>query len=118
MVRVEAGSIDGWNIRAIYEDMQPDLLESEAFFIAFARMHNLDGHNIMCILTPKKHQQITSSYEHEGVTRTQSVLLVSSDDVQGMSVNDTLRVDGHLFVIDEVSRPSGDIIRMVLSSND
>ena len=108
----------GWNIRSTYEDFQPDLLETEAFFMAFAKIHNLDGHKIMCVLTPVKHQKLTQSYEHEGVTHSQSVLIVSSSDVKGFKINDTLRIDNRLFVIDEVSRPAGDIVRLVLSSND
>ena len=116
MVRAEERGLDsqGWNIRAIYEGEQSDLLETEAFFMAFSRMHNLDGHKVMCVLAPVKNEALKSSYEHEGVFSTHSVLIVSSDEVQGMKVNDSLRVDGGLYVIAGVSRPSGDIVRIVL----
>ena len=105
----------GWNVRGIYEGHQPDILETEAFFMAFGRIRNIDGHKIMCVMTPAKEQAQT---EYDGIHRTNSVLLVSWDDMRGMTVNDTLRVDGHLFVINEVSRPAGDIVRLSLTSNE
>ena len=105
------------DIRSIFEDLQPDLLELEAFLIAFGRMHNIDGHSIMCVLTQAKSQAISASYEHEGVYENTSVLLVRDTDMQGMRINDTLRIDGKLYVIMSVSRPSGDIIKLELSGN-
>ena len=108
----------GWNLRSIYEGIQPDLLESEAFFIAFARERNLDGHKIMCVLTPVKNEKITVSYEHEGLSQSHSVLIVRNTDMIGMKVNDSLRIDGKLYEITSVSNPSGDIIRMELECTE
>lgn len=117
MVRPQERGLDsqGWNIRAIYEADQPDLLETEAFFMAFARMHNLDGHKIMCVLSPVKNEM---DREHEGVYASRSVLIVSSDEMQGIKVNDSLRIDGKLYAIAGVSRPAGDIVRVVLEGTE
>lgn len=108
----------GWNLRSIYEDTQPDLLESEAFFIAFGRIHNLDGHKVMCVLAPQKQQPVKSLYDRPGLLETQSVLIVDSADVQGFRCGDSIRIDGQLYVISGVSNPSGGIVRVMLTNNN
>lgn len=115
MVRFEErGIIDGWDIRSIYEPLtQNDLLEAEAFFMAFARVHNIDGHEVMSIFTKAK----TQPGSHDGVLTQNSILVVSDRDMQGMQVNDSLRIDGNLYVITGISRPSGDIVRIEIEGN-
>ena len=110
----ECGVIDGWDIRSIYEPItQNDLLETEAFFMAFARIHNIDGHEVMSIFTKAK----TQPGSHDGVINQVSILIVSDRDMQGMQINDRLRIDGNLYVITGISRPSGDIVRIELEGN-
>ena len=114
MVCAEAGSIDGWNIRSIYEGGAPDKLESTAFLMAFGKIRNIDGHSIMCVMTPAKYQELTN---YDGTHEIRSVLIVSADDVKGMRISDSLRIDGQIYMLSGLSRPSGDIVRLELTSH-
>lgn len=105
---------DGWNIRSIYEDKESDLLEAEAFYIAFARIHNLDGHHILSVLTPVKRAKANS----EGILTNNTVLIVKDSDMEGITLNTSIRVDGKLYVISAVTRPCGDIVRIELEGNE
>ena len=115
MVRAqERGLEDGWDIRAIYEPLtQHDIMETEAFFMAFAKLHNIDGHKVMSVLAKARHQPLPQ----DGMSRKVSILIVSDTDMQGMRISDSLRVDGDLFTITGISHPCGDIVRLELEGN-
>ena len=120
MVRVEersVGGTDGWDIRGIYEGECRDKLESLGFFMAFGKVHVLDGHKVECIFTKAKHQKSAGSYGLEGVESVSNVLIVRSEDMAAVKVGASIRVDGELFSVSNVSRPSEGLVRLELESS-
>lgn len=108
-----------WNIRQLYEQPPPDLMEAEAFFAAFARFHDIEGHSINCILTKSKRQPLAfySNSERNGIdglSMFTSVLLVRESDLAGAEQGASLKIDGTFYKIMSISRPISDIIRMDL----
>lgn len=106
--------IDGWDVRSIYESPKTDLMESEAFYLAFARLHNIDGHHVLCIMTPAKYHYQRA----DGITTRQTILIVRDSELEGVSLNTSLRIDGRLYVISGITRPCGDIVRIELEGNE
>ena len=104
-----------WNFRQLYEQLPADLLEAEAFFSAFAKFHDVEGHRVECILT-KAHDQAVKVYSSEsmdGVTASSSVLFLR-DDVSGLEQGAALKVDGTVYKIIRVSRPILGLTRVEL----
>ena len=108
----------GWNVRSLYEQPPPDLMEAEAFFAAFARFHDIDGHKIECIYTKAKRQPIhITHYDRDtvdGVTAITSVLIVRDEDMSGMEQGASLKVDGTYCRIMRISKPITGLVRMEL----
>ena len=107
-----------WNIRSLYEQPPPDIMEAEAFFAAFARFHDIDGNSIDCIFTKAKRQPLTFfSAERgnlDGVSSFTCVLIVRAEDMSGAEQGGTLRVDGTYYRIMTISQPIMGITRMDL----
>ena len=109
----------GWDTRALYEQPPSDLLEAEAFFSAFARFHDIDGHTVECIYTKAKRQpvNITGGRDREGIdgiSSVLSVLIVRAEDMSGIEQGGSLRIDGTHCRIMRVSNPVSGLIRMEL----
>ena len=110
----------GWDTRALYEQPPADLLEAEAFFSAFAKFHDIDGHSIECIYTKAKHQPVSVSRSGDregidGISSVMSVLIVRDDEgLAGVEQGGSLRIEGTHCRIMSVSRPVAGLIRMEL----
>ena len=102
-------------MRQIYEaDFNPDDLEAEAFFAAFGKHHDLDGHNIECVITPPKHEKASSF--NDGVHRVTHIIIVRETDARGFKVGGGLCVDGTDYRIAGLSKPLSNIFRLELES--
>lgn len=104
-----------WNFRQLYEQPPADLLEAEAFFAAFAKFHDVEGHRVECILTKTadKSVKVYSSESMDGVTASSSVLFLR-DDVSGLEQGAAIKVDGTVYKIIRVSRPILGLTRVEL----
>lgn len=107
------------NLRALYEIPPPELLEAEAFFSAFSKLHDIDGHSIDCIFTKAKRQPLAffsnaNRNDINGLSVFTCVLIVRDSDLAGVEQGATLRIEGTYYRIMTVSKPISGIIRMEL----
>lgn len=116
MVRVEERDIGGWDLRSIYEVPITDLMEAEAFFAAFGRVHIINGHKVRCVLTNGRGSaaRMLDSQTGAVVSEYDSVLFLRVREVSGVSVNDSLKIDGRIYRIVGVSRVLEDMLRVEL----
>ena len=107
--------IPAWDFRQLYEQPPADLLEAEAFFSAFARFHEVEGHRVECILAKARDQavKVYPSESMDGVTASSSVLFLR-DDVSGIEQGAAIKVDGTVYKILKVSRPVLGLTRIEL----
>ena len=108
---------DGWDIRRIYELPPDDLMESEAFFSAFGKYRDINGHRLEAITTRPKSSLITSTFtsqEHEGLNLADTVLIMRTADVSGITAGESLRLDGKLYRVLTVSYPLKSVVRLDL----
>ncbi len=97
------------------------MLRGSPYFAAFARMHNINGKNVMCILAKSHDRSFRISVDGShmpGVYHKGSVLLVKASEVYGMQAGESLRVDGELMQITRISRPIEGVIRLELDGCD
>ena len=111
----EERNLTGWNLRAIFEDDEPDFMEAEAFFAAFGKYRDINGHKVHCILTAPKHSAV-SAYINEdmGVHSISAILFVRKQDVSGLRKGASLRIDGTDYLIAGISSPLREITRIEL----
>ena len=106
-----------WEVRKIYELPPDDLMEVEAFFIAFGKYLDINGHNLEVIKTRPKSALVSSAFsnnEHEGLNLADTVLIMRSSDVSGITPGESIRVDGQLFRVLTVSAPLKAVVRLDL----
>ena len=115
MVDLEERNLTGWNLRAIFEEPEPDFMEAEAFFAAFGKYRDINGHKVHCILTAPKHAQpAVYSREDEGVHSINAVLFVRRQDVSGLRQGGSLCIEGTDYLIAGVSCPHREVVRAEL----
>ena len=108
-------NLTGWNLRAIFEDSEPDYMEAEAFFAAFGKYRDINGHKVHCILTAPKHSQSTVYISNAGgVHSISAILFVRKQDVGGLRQGGSLCIDGTDYLIAGVSSPLLEITRAEL----
>lgn len=109
----------GWTVRQIYDKPNPDHIESDAFFSAFACFHDINGHRVECVMTRPKYQKLRVSLSGgelgSGLSGVDAVLVVRLSEMSGMRQGESLKVDGTLYTINAISYPIHDIARMELS---
>ena len=109
----------GWNIGKLYETPNPEPLEQAAFFSAFARFHDINGHRVECIMTRPKYQHLRVSLSDgvlsPGLSGVDAVLIVRLADMSGMHQGESLKVDGQVYVIQSIKYPLHDIARIELA---
>ena len=103
-----------WDLRSIYSLPKNDVLEYEAFFAAFGKYRDINGHNLETIKTRPKYALMRQAVEHEGLNLADTVLLLHTSDIQGITPGESLRVDGELYRILTVSYPIHGVVRLDL----
>ncbi len=115
MVRPQERDLD---VREIYTTRPPDMISGQVYFDAFAKLHDINGHKIMCIFTKANNRSLTLTLDggdSPGVTASSSVLVIDSREVSGMRIHESLRVDGQIFTITRISQPIANVTRLELS---
>ena len=109
-----------WDIRSIYELPPDDFLEAGAFWEAFGRERDINGHKLLTIQTPPKISMMTSRFssEHEGLDLADTVLILRTRDVHGITPGENIRVDAQLYRVLKVSSPVREVIRLDLQGVD
>ena len=107
-------NLTGWNLRAIFEDSEPDYMEAEAFFAAFGKYRDINGHKVHCILTAPKHSAVSYGNEDMGVHSISAILFVRKQDVSGLRKGASLCIDGTDYLIAGISSPLREITRLEL----
>ena len=103
-----------WDIRSIYELPRDDILECEEFFRSFGKMRDINGHILETIKTRPKYSVMSQRMDHEGLNSTDTVLILHTKDIQGITAGESIRVDGQLFRILTVSYPIHGVVRLDL----
>ena len=103
-----------WDVRSIYELPRDDLLECETFFTTFGKVHDINGHKLETIKTRPKYSVMSQRMDHEGLNLADTVLIMHTSDIQGITAGESLRVDGELFRILTVSYPIHGVVRLDL----
>lgn len=99
----------------IYDGQIP-LIPTEAIIdvSAFARIHVIEGENIMCVLASDRQKRFANALTEETLLSvTHKVLYVSQGDMSGMRILESLKVDGQLYRITGIQE-YGDIVRIEL----
>ncbi len=108
-----------WDFRRLYDKPNPEPMEQAAFFTAFAKFHDINGHRVECILTRPKYQHLRVTFSggelSSGLSGVDAVLLVRLGDMSGMRQGESLKVDGQVYVIQGISYPLDGIARIELS---
>ena len=107
-------TLSNWDIRSIYELPADDLMESEAFFSAFGKYSDVNGHHLEVIRTRPKSAVMTSLPEQDSLNLADTVLVMRTADVSGITAGESLRLDGKLYRILSVSYPLKSVVRLDL----
>lgn len=108
---------DDWDTRRIYELPPSELLGDAPFFAAFGQFHDINGHTLEVIRTRPKSALLTASLQgtgQEGLTLADTVLIMKTADVQGITAGESLRLDGQLYRVLTVSYPLRSVVRLDL----
>lgn len=105
---------DDWETRRIYELPPNDLLDCEAFFSAFGRRVDVNGHNVEAIKTRPKSALLHAIKGIDGLDLADTVLILRSSDIAGVTPGESIRVEGALFRIISVSNPIRSVTRLDL----
>ncbi|MBQ3396223.1 MAG: hypothetical protein IJG34_11315 [Synergistaceae bacterium] len=126
MVCVKERSSLGRELKKIYAEpesligsIHDDMLSHECFFDmnAFARMHDVNGHKILGILTRVKYSRVYDS--QTGIlSRNECMFLCRVSDVRDIQVNQVLRINGRAYYVSESEKVQGVYWRVNLRVNE
>lgn len=129
MARNEGSSVRFWREAMkihrhipTFRDTSQD--ECASFFAWFndeelARYHEIDGRQMICILIRDKRKRVPyGGVQGEGYDISGRVLYVRQKDVPKANAGVSIRVDGKLYVIEDVYDMQGLVWRLELSGND
>ena len=102
------------DVRSIYELPPDDLMESVAFFSAFGKYRDINGHNLEAISTRPKSAILHTLPETDALNLADTVLILRSADISGITPGESLRLDGKLYRIISVSSPIKAVTRLDL----
>ena len=105
-----------WEIRQIYDVPSEDILEFSPFVASFGQSLNINGHELLGVMTRPKSSLLAplTQADHEGLTVADRVLFLSSQDIVGVSAGESIRVNGKLYKVLSVTRPIDEAIRLDL----
>lgn len=129
MARNERSSVEFWreavnlhrHIPTFRDTSQDECADFFAWFNdeELARYREVDGRDLICILVrDKRHRVIPGGSQGEGYDISGRVLYVRQKDVRKVNVGQSIRVDGKLYVIEDVYDMQGLVWRLELSGND
>lgn len=111
----EERNLTGWNLRAIFDEPEPDYMEAEAFFSPFGKYRDINNHRVHCILTSPKHSTLSVYTDStDGVHRITAILFVRKSDVSGIRQGASLCVDGTDYIVAGASSPLNEVTRIEL----
>lgn len=82
-------------------DFKDFLREDADTFISpreFARVHSINGHDVLCVLTQDKKSRFVS-IDGENLPGKNFVLTVKKSDVSGVKSGQSVNIDGDIFLI-------------------
>lgn len=129
MVRDERRSVGFWreavkmqrHIPTFRDTSQDDCADFFAWFNdeEIARYRDVDGRQLICILVRDKRKRVSAGGSSgEGYEVCGRVLYVRQKDVPKVNAGVSVRVDGKLYVVDDVYDMQGLVWRLELSGND
>lgn len=89
----------------------------------FARFHDINGKQVMSVLTTDvRHAKVAlrlgSNERPEGITKGQGVLYCRVGDLKNVKTGAKIKIDGRLYLVDEVNLLQEQIWRIVLEANN
>ena len=104
---------------SVIGSIHDDILSHECFFDdhAFARIHDVNGHKILGILTRVKNSRVYDS--QTGIlSRNECLFLCRASDVRDIQVNQILRINGRAYYVSESEKVQGVYLRCILRVNE
>ncbi len=89
----------------------------------FARFHDVNGKQVMSVLTTDvRHAKVAlrlgSNERPEGITKGAGVLYCRVKDIKNVKTGAKIKVDGRLYLVDDVNLIQEQIWRIVLEANN
>lgn len=83
----------------------------------FARPHNIDGKKILSVLTSNKRAKILIGPDGQKLNDSEMILFVKKSDVKKVMSNQSVKIDGKIYLIKDAQDIQGVIWKIFLEGN-
>ena len=107
------------------DQVKQDFEDGAAFFnpLEHAALHDIEGQKVLSVFVGDRRSQTieirTNSKENpEGIVKSRGILFVRAEEIEGVKADQSLRLDGRLYLVTEARILQGYVWRIVLEAND
>lgn len=121
MLDLERETLKLFNASKNFREFIHDDLNLNFFGHEFADFNDIDGHQVLSILVNDSKGVTFQSYEEagtQGVMRSQVILYCRFEDVRGLNKEQSIRVNGNLYTVQEFHAISNYVWRILLERNE